>query len=185
MKRKRYVLVAFLLVAVGVLGCGGSKTHDGRNADGTVTVRGKVSVRGSSPGSLILLEGDDGKLYQIQASAMGEELRNLSGMDVYVEAVRLPEYEQLEPVLAVRHYDLLRLPSGERPIIGIVQVNADNVWLLDENYVRWVVIGEFQDVFQTFPGAKVWVVGVTKQTLDTRQESIRTLHITEYGVIRP
>ena len=167
------------------VGCGGSKSVDGRNADGTVNVAGRVSVRGSTVGSLILLEGNDGQIYQIQASAVGEELRNLSGMQVAVEGMLLPEYEDAEPVLAVRHYDLLQLPSGERPKVGIVRVHNEDVWFVDDYEVTWVVIGQFIDVFRTFPGAKVWVVGVTKQSLDTRQSSMRTIHITEYGVIRP
>jgi hypothetical protein len=171
-------------IASIALGCGGPKTQQDTNSDGTVHVRGRISVRGSTPGSLIVLEGQDGKLYEVQASAVGEELRSLDGMNVFVEALVLPGAEQQEPVLSVRYYDLLALPSGETPIVGYVRASQDEVWLYDQNEVAWLISGQFVDVFSTFAGAKVWVVGVTQRKLDTRVSSVRTLFVTEYGVIR-
>jgi len=180
-------LLAALLLALA-LGCAGSQGRKGEvaNADGTIILRGTISERGSRPGSLIVLEATDGRSYIIQASAVGEELRRLAGMRVEIEAVRLPQLsEEDEIVVAARWYDLLQLPSGERPIVGYVGMTQGSVWVRDRSEVIWVIVGSFEEVFRTFVGYKVWVTGVTQQSLDTSQFSSRTILVTEYGVLRP
>ena len=143
-------------------------------------------MRGSNPGSLIMLEGTNGRLYVIQSSAIGEELRRLSGMNIEVEAVQLPDLGgEDEIVLAVRWYDLLALPSGERPIVGYVGTSEGAVWIRDQTETIWIIVGSFEDVFRTFAGHKVWVTGVTTRSLDTAQYSTRSIHVTDYGVLRP
>ena len=181
--------IALVLLAAG---CGGQASgYGGGDADAgtkTVDVRGKLSRRGSTPFSLMLLQSSGGTTYMIQSTRIGDELRNLDGMEVAVTGVLVPNEEDVQ-MLSVMSYDLLRVPSGERPVVGIVfsqrGASAETpVWLVDRNNVYWSMRGDFEDVLKEFVGAKIWVTGVVQRSANTGRASERSILVTEYGVLR-
>jgi hypothetical protein len=174
-----------LLMLLAVAGCGGEAARGGDKEDGEVTVLGQLSRRGSTPFSMVRLQAKDGMSYWIQSTVLGDELRRLVGMEVAVTG-RLVPNEEGENILMVQYYDLLQLPSGEKPIVGIVRVRSGGpVWVFDDNDVQWSLQGDFREVLRSFAGAKVWVTGVVQKKLNVGQGAVRTLLVTEYGVIRP
>ncbi|MEE9270516.1 MAG: hypothetical protein V3V49_09680 [Candidatus Krumholzibacteria bacterium] len=174
-----------LLMLLAVAGCGGNAARGGDKDDGTVTVIGQLSRRGGTPFSMVLLQARDGMSYWIQSTALGDELRQLVGMEVAVTG-RLVRNDEGENILMVQYYYLLRLPSGEKPVVGIVRTRSGGpVWVFDDNNVHWSLQGDFVDVLRSFAGAKVWVTGVVQKKLNVGQGAVRTLLVTEYGVIRP
>ncbi|MFQ5510732.1 MAG: hypothetical protein ACE5EO_02685 [Candidatus Krumholzibacteriia bacterium] len=181
---ERIAAVAAMLLVVG---CGGRAAHDpGERGDGVIDVNGRLSRRGSSPFSLMLLRSAAGRTYMIQSSRLGDELRALDGMDVAVSGFLVPNDENV-PVIAVRRYDVLRVPSGEKPLVGIVRASrAGNnaIWIVDDNDVQWNLRGDFREVLMSFVGAKVWVTGIVERSINVGQGSMRTILVTEYGVIR-
>lgn len=166
-------------------GCGGRQGQAGDSGgidDGIVITNGKISTRGSTPFSLVMLEATDGTLYFVQSSVLGDELRSLVGMDVSVTGRVLPSDDVENPTIDVISYELLALPSGEVPIVGIVRPGG---WIEDNNMVQWILEGDFAGVLRTFVGAKVWVVGVNQRWENRKDSVARVILVTEYGVIRP
>jgi hypothetical protein len=174
------------MIGLGILlaaGCAGSQGNGGKgNVEGDVIVaRGKVSARGSTPFSMLLLEGADGKMYAIESGALTDELRNLDGMDVSVRGTVVPQTGE-HVTLGVISYEILALPSGETPIVGTIRPGG---FIEDTNLIVWVIDGDFAGVLKDFVGAKVWVVGVPMESIERPEATYRVLLVTEYGVIRP
>ncbi len=187
MSKTLSTIIAVGMIALafpGLLGCGGSKGQNGDGgAEGDILVaRGIVSSRGGTPFSLLVLETTAGKLYLIEPSRVADELRSLDGMEVSVRAKILPQAEDEHLAIDVIDYDLLALSSGEIPIVGYIRPGG---MIEDTNMVIWILDGDFKDVLATFVGAKLWVVGVSMQSIDRPEATYRVLLVTEYGVIRP
>ena len=182
-------LMVILLLFVGlVVGCGGGKSQNGEGSgekQEDVVVDGKISMRGSTPFTLLLLEGKDGTNYMIESSRVADELKQLDGMDVTVTAKVLPQIEGETPALSVRYYDLLPLPTGERPIIGVIYTSPpDYVYLRGTDDTNWLIKGDFQSVLMGYATSKVWVVGDKLQPSASNARNIREIYVTQYGVIK-
>jgi hypothetical protein len=170
-----------------VLGCGGSAggKRGAGSAGDTVYIEGQVSLRGSLPFALLLLEARDGKVYMIDVSPKADELKNLQGMAVGVTAKILPDVKGEAPALSVIRYDLLPLPTGEQPVVGIVvSASLENVTMKAEDDSIWELEGSFKTVFLGLEGAKIWVVGEKLSTMNTGQGNFRSINVTEYGIIK-
>lgn len=183
--RLRLVILAVLGgVALVLAGCAGSK----ESKQDVVTARGRVSNRGSTPFSLVMFETTDGRSYVLQSSAIVEELARLEGMDVEVTGIVRPDLEGDTPLFVAEDYDLLPLSSGERPVIGVINVTSNGidryVVLVDRNDVRWIVEGTFAEVLAGFEGSKVWIAGVVKSNVTHGGGTFKMLEVSEYGVIR-
>jgi len=184
-KNLRWALALAMFASVfGVYGCGGTQGQDGDgDVEGNIViVTGVVSSRGGTPFSLLLLETRDGNMYVLEPSHLAEELRNLDGMEVRIRGSIVPMPEEQHDGLNVISYELLALPSGETPIVGVIRSGA---LIEDENLVTWIMKGEFHDVLSSFIGAKVWIVGVPMEWIDRPEGRYRVIQVTEYGVIRP
>jgi hypothetical protein len=179
------VCVVLAIALVGLWGCGGSKSRNGDDSTpgDTVYVKGKISLRGSTPFELLLLEGDDGVYYMIDSSPLALELKRLEDMMVGVNAMVLPQVKGDAPALSVQSYELLPLATGERPIVGIVGSGlGDTVLIRGEDGRDYVVEGDFKDLFSSYMGAKVWIVGEPRFGTD-RAEGRNTVMITQFGII--
>jgi len=183
----QYFLLSGVVVwcgLVALLGCAGRQGQQGNNngIEGKLIVaRGTISTRGSTPFSMVMLEASDGRIYVIQSSLLGDELRNLVAMDVSVTGKILHNPSFDEPLLDVVSYDLMSLPSGEVPIVGIVRPGG---WIEDDNMMIWMIEGDFAQILHTFVGSKVWIVGVNQRWVNTASGSHRAIAVTEYGLIR-
>jgi hypothetical protein len=182
-------LAAALVLAV-IGGCGGTSGGKGKEAapGETIYVEGHVSLRGNYPFPLLLFEAKDGTVYMIDTSPTAEELRNLDGMAVGVTAKVLPGVKGEAPALSVSNYVLLALPSGDRPVVGIVYATVDQGDIrasiqADDGSV-WIIEGMFRTVFMDLTGAKVWIVGEKVWGNNTHDGDFRAINVTEYGVIR-
>jgi chloramphenicol 3-O-phosphotransferase len=172
-------LAASMLLGAG---CAGSKNDEQGDAEGAiVVVRGKISSQGSTPFALLVLEGSDGKSYAIENSHLADELRSLDGMEVTVRGSVLPRSAE-HVTIDVISYEILALPSGEIPIVGYIRTGG---LIEDSSLVMWMIEGDFADLLRNFVGAKVWVVGVTRETVETPEARYHVILVTEYGVIRP
>lgn len=177
-----------LLATVLIMGCGGNKSQKGDGGNetgGDVMVEGRVSLRGSTPFTLLLLEGKNGTNYMIESSRVADELKRLEGMDIVVTAKVLPKVAGEAPALSVRHYDLLPLPTGERPIVGVIDAYPpDLVYLRASDDTVWSIKGDFQMVLSGYLGAKVWVVGERMQAAAAMDRNVKEIYVTQYGVIK-
>jgi hypothetical protein len=180
-------VIVILSVSLVIGGCGGEKSQkgDGSSAGETVYVKGTVSVRGSTPFELLLLQADDGTVYMIDSSPTAGELKNLDGMEVGVSAMILPDVGGDAPALSVQQYELLPFPTGGRPIIGVITGRSlDEVYLYADDGSTIRLDGDFKALFSGFVGAKVWIVGDTKISAVTTGGNVKTMNVTEYGIIR-
>ena len=181
------ILLLSTVLATGC-GCGGGKSQKGDSdakPQDDVVVDGKISMRGSTPFTLLLLEGKDGTNYMIESSRVAEELKQLDGMDVTVTAKILPQIEGDTPALSVKYYDLLPLPTGERPIIGVIfSSSPDQVYLRGNDGTNWLIKGDFQSVLIGYATSKVWVVGDRLQPSASLDHQVRDIYVTQYGVIK-
>ena len=179
------VLFCFL-VLVGVPACGGSSAGKKQKADpgDTIYVEGKVSMRGSLPFPILLLEAKDGTIYMIDSSPQAEELKRLDEMAVGVSAKVLPAIGGEAPAISVLSYDLLALPTGEKPVVGVLYASPDGVALRGDDGSAYVIQGDFEAVFKGLSGAKVWIVGEKLVDVNTSRGNVRIIHVTQYGVIR-
>jgi hypothetical protein len=178
-----------LVLSVGIaVGCGGGKSQKGdgeSEPQGDVVVDGKVSLRGSTPFTLLLLEGKDGTNYMIESSRVADELKQLEGMDITVTAKVLPHIESDAPALSVRDYDMLPLPTGERPIVGVItSYPPDIVYLNSKDGTIWSIKGDFRSILLDYTNAKVWVVGDRLQPSASVDRGDREIYVTQYGVIK-
>jgi hypothetical protein len=170
------------ILAVLLCSCGGTKgmQRDG-NQDNYVTIIGKATQESNTPLAVVLFEARNGELYMVQSSRLGDELRGLVGMSLQISGLILREIEGI-PVITVKWYDMLPLPTGERPIVGYVRQGG---YIITDKDEIWKLEGDFQDVLLSFVGSKVWVAGIVQKRLNTERGSWRVIDVTEYGVISP
>ena len=184
-----FIRIAAVSLVVTALGCGGSRSTKGD--DGLLDISGRVEVGGSSPFALVTIETMDGKIYGVTSNYLSEELRQMSGMNVRVEAVPRTDFDGDVPFIQVRWYELLRFSSGERPVVGIIRAGRPGpdaleqfVYLIDSNDVQWIIEGTFRNVLAGFDGSKVWVAGVVQAQVTTGRGAAKTILVSEYGIIR-
>jgi len=189
--RDRFLLFALAVWSAAgcLLGCGGSASEkrDARSAGETLYVEGKVSLRGSRPFPLLLLESSDGKIYLIDPSPLSQELEQLQEMSVGVRGRMLPEVKMDVPTLSIASYEMLPLSTGQKPLVGtILQATAEGVTMRAQDDSIWRLEGDFKSVFLGLQGAKVWVIGEgdAPSSPNARRDSPRTILVTEYGIIR-
>src|SRR5512139_742333 len=168
---RRAAALAAAVALSWVPGCGGHSGGQVRDAapGETIYVEGKISLRGSRPFPLLLLEAKDGAIYMIDTSPKAEELRNLDGMAVGVTAKVLPGVKGDAPALSVSAYDILPLPSGEKPVVGlVVSATLEQVVMEADDGSLWYLEGGFKRVFIDLAGARVWVVGDRRYANNTK-----------------
>lgn len=178
------VLVIVAAMVLPSLGCAGKGAKGDGDDDDTITLTGKVSRRGSTPFSVLMFQATDQKIYTIQPSLLGDELRRLEDMDVAITGKVVGDTDGIE-ILLVEHYELLQFPTGERPVVGFIRSTASgSVWIIDDMDVYWSITGDFSHILRDFNGAKVWLVGLVRRAVNTGGGAYRSIHVTDYGIIR-
>lgn len=171
------------LLALLVVGCGGKASTQG--PAGTIVIEGTISLRGSTPKPMVFIETKEG----VEMSVRGEddllaELQGLSGFPVAIRGhVKKPD--DRVPSLEALRYELLRLPSGERPVIGMLSVEGSWLVLVAPDGSRYWIRGDLVGAIREYDGAKVWVVGsLGDAAMQTQPRDSIAYWVTGYGVLR-
>jgi hypothetical protein len=182
--RLRFLLAAG---AVAFL-CGGCGTKapieslDARAVGDNVLVEGKIVLRGSMPEPDIFLVMEDGTEVIIDGKEMRSELRNLADMPIAIEGEMKSMRDDM-PRIEARRYELLRWPTGELPLVGLVSVDMDDVVLAASNGKRYWIRGDLVGVIRDYPGAKVWVIGSLGDAGMAAPQGTIAYWVTGYGVL--
>jgi hypothetical protein len=170
------------MTAVATAGCsGGAGLQAGRGrADDRILVKGSIALDRGKIYAIVLLEARDGITYVLHSSRIADELRQLAGMDVALTGTVVRTLQAGRRLFETERYELLALPSGQTPIVGIVRNEDEGVSLMTEEGFVYHLEGE---VPVTSDGMKIWVVGRRRFGVMSLQEG--TLFVTEYGIISP
>lgn len=172
-------------------GCGGKRARavdslEGVDAGKRVRVEGTLSLRGSTPITTPVLEIDSTETVALDSKSpeLLTQLRGLSGMRCAVEGDVLAFVDRNLPRLSVTRYELLALPDGKVPMVGVVSVEDGQVVVTTEAGVRYWIHGNLVGVLTEYAGAHVWVVGDIFDTDSMmRPKKSTPLTATGYGVI--
>ena len=184
-------IAAIVLLVLFISGCGGTKSRKAASLDTAetgdiVSVEGRLSLRGSAPFPMLMLEIEKNGVVVIESTELKTELKSLSGMDVSVEGVVLPSLDNATPVINVESYELLLLPSGDLPMVGRILIENGQCLLVAWDNKRYWIRGDFSDVFKDFEGAKVWVAGtIGEYALPEQPEDSVPFKVFQYGVLSP
>jgi hypothetical protein len=183
------VILAVTVSLAATAGCGGRKAKRAESfaraqAGDIVIVEGTLTLRGSQPHTLLVLETQSGEDVVIQSGDIQRELKRLAGMKVSVEGKVLPSIDGETPLVSAVAYELLALPSGEVPVVGVLTV-VDGACVLGlADGTRYWIRGEFSDLIRDFANAKMWVVGtVGDAALPEKPEGTVPIWVTGYGVL--
>jgi len=180
--------LVFVLIAAAALSIGGGchekqalKTDSLASAAVGEVVRfeGALSLRGSQPFPLLVLELDDGSAIRIESKTLQGELESLSGMNVAVEGDVMPPIDKM-PVVNATRYEMLRLPSGELPLVGEVSIAGDHCILTERDGTAHWIRGTLTPVIREYAGARIWVVGTVGEEAAGHAKSY---WVTGYGVL--
>ena len=180
------LIPVLLLLMFGVVcgGCGGKNSQHAASKDiyktGThVELTGTISVRGSTPATMVILETDDDEICTIQSSAITDELAVLAGVRVRVEGIVRSPGSDGPILLDPSDYHILTLESGETPIVGWITKMDEDLFLTDKEAAEWRITGDLISILSGFEGSKLWVVG-KKREMDASSREIR---VTGYGIL--
>jgi hypothetical protein len=186
------VTVALALVAlVATPGCGGKRAHhvsslEGIDAGKHVRIEGTLALRGSTPVTTSVLEIDSTEAVPLDSKKPGllAQLKGLAGMRCAIEGEVLPFVDQNLPRLSATRYELLPLPDGRVPIIGIASLEEGQCVVTTDKGKRYWIHGELVGVLNEYAGARVWVAGDVFDTdAKTRPKKSTPLTATGYGVV--
>ncbi len=180
-----------LLIAAATSGCAGKRASHVQSLDGVeagkhVRVEGTLSLRGSTPITTPVLEIDSTEAIPLnsKSASIMSQLRGLSGMRCAVEGDVLPFVDHNLPRLAATRFELLPLPDGKQPILGIASVEDGQVIVTTESGQRYWIRGDLVGALTEYDGARVWIVGDVFDTdVDTRPKKSTPLTATGYGVV--
>lgn len=195
--KKYYVrsalILPVLMLALGIAGCAGSKAHRETSAGDAaeaavvgelVRVEGVLSLRGSAPHTMLVLEIDEDDVVLIESKTIQAELKSLTGMKVAVEGESMPAIDGKTPLINAVRYSMLRLSSGELPVVGTLSVKNDKCILEGGDGTRYWIRGDFVGVIKDFDGAKIWIIGALGDlSLPEKPEGTIPYWVTGYGVI--
>ena len=163
----RWKIAGAMVVFIGLLptraaaGVRTVKDLEGIPAGTRARVEGTMSFRGSTPFTILVLETEAGAVVALESRVPGlqRELRGLGGLRVAVEGAVLPRIDPGPPRLDAERYDLLPLPGGERPIVGVLEREDDACIVTTRENKRYWILGELAPALCDYVGARVWIVG--------------------------
>ena len=178
-----------LCVCVLAAGCGGVRTVnslDGVATGERVRMEGTLSMRGSTPLTVMVLEvpGHGEVTLKPHDASVETQLRSLDGMRVALDgdaAARLdPKIARLE----VMHCELVSPPGGGTPVNGVIAMENGACVLIADDGKRYWMVGDLAPALCQHAGARVWVVGKkAKHAEGTRPRESTPFTPTGYGVM--
>jgi hypothetical protein len=172
------LVVLVTLVGIFVGACGGNK-----GIRPVSRYEGKLATRGNDPKPQLMLELDDGGLVEIRSKDLQVELTALAGLRVAVEGDITDRGKDDMPIFDARRYYLLRLPSGEMPLVGTLAVDGEDLVLTGTDGVRYWIRGDFAAALRAFDQGKVWVVGSFSDATGDGPPGARPYWVTGYGIL--
>jgi hypothetical protein len=184
-----FAIAVVALVACGLGGCAGGfkvveNADDIREGD-HVSVAGTVSMRGSTPFSTVVLELPAGGVVSVYSENddIMAELRGLAGLQCQVEGLAGAPLSGT-PRLEATGYQLLPLPSGELPIVGVLSMEDGQYLLETAKKKRYWIRGDLAGAVAEYVGARVWIVGIKTDTdAPGRPDKTTPFTVTGYGLI--
>ena len=155
--------VAALVTIVAFLaaGCGTKAPIESLDASVVgdhVLVEGKLELRGSMPHPDMFLMMADGTQVIIESMKLRDELRNLGGLPIAIEGEMKSMRDDI-PRIEAKRYELLRLDTGEIPLVGFLAVQGNDLLLDATNGKRYWIRGDLMGVIRDYNGAKIWIIG--------------------------
>lgn len=184
-------VLASLLAVAACDGCGGGRVKvDDDMADleegQRVSVDGVLSLRGSTPFTTLVLETETGTVLTIESEedALMTELRGLVGLTCEVDGKVMTPLTPGSPRIAASAYQLLPLPSGEMPIVGMLASENGECVLESHDGRRYWIRGDLAGAICEFAGARIWIVGERTDTdAPNRPKKSTPFTPTGYGVL--
>jgi hypothetical protein len=178
-------LLAAALIALA--GCGPKvsvEEVDGKVTGDLVHVEGELQLRGNMPQpELILVTAGAGQQIKITSDELRDELRSLAGMPIAVEGELKRKSDDL-PRIEAKRYQLLRLATGEQPLVGMLSLEEGECVLSAGDGKRYWIRGDLTGVIRDYGGAKIWVVGSKGDAADASQPRGTVAYwVTGYGVL--
>jgi hypothetical protein len=187
--RVTVALVVLSLFAGATAHAGGTRTVksiSGIEPGTRVRIEGTVSIRGSTPLTILVLETKDGEALTLGPHSPGIEqaLKNLDGMRVGVEGEVLEPMGPTLPQLRVEKYQILAPAGAGDPIIGLATLENSSCVLTTDEGTRYWIVGELAPALCEHAGARVWMVGKKAKRGDgSRPAKSTPFTPTGYGVI--
>jgi hypothetical protein len=187
----RLATVMLGVFLAGTAGTTGGATRSVNSLDGMATgervkIEGTLSIRGSTPLTVLVLEiPDHGEITLKPHDADVEtQLRSLDGMHVVLEGEVAARLDPDVPRLEVMRCDLVAPPGGGNPVSGVITIeNGACIFTTDEGKRYWMV-GDLAPALCQHAGARVWIVGKKAKHADgTRPRESTAFTPTGYGVI--
>jgi hypothetical protein len=182
------VIVAAAVTLGAAPGCGGGKAArvnplEKAAVGEVVHFEGTLSLRGSQPVPILVLELDDDAVVRVASKTLQGELESLSGMPVAIEGDVMPPMDKT-PVVNVTRYEMLRLPSGELPVVGVITNVGDNLILTERDGKRHWIRGSLVSILREYGGARIWVVGSAgHEGLTVEPKGAMSYWVTGYGIL--
>jgi hypothetical protein len=176
-----------LLAAVAA--CGGVHTVrslDGIATDTRVRVDGTLSMRGSTPLTIMVLEvpGADEITLKGHDVDIETQLKSLDGMHVVVDGAVMPRLDPAVPRLDVLHCELVAPPGGGNPVYGVISVENGACVLTTDDGKRYWLVGDLAPALSQHAGARVWLVGKKARHADgTKPRESTAFTPSGYGVM--
>jgi predicted nucleic acid-binding protein len=186
MRARAWIFLLMLLAACAAqAGTRHVKSLDGI-AEGTrVRIEGMLSMRGSTPLTILVLEVNGAAItLKPHDQDIQQALRSLDGLRVALEGQVIPRFDPEIARLEVDHYELLAPPGAGDPIIGVVALENGACVLTTDQDKRYWIVGDLAPALCQHAGARVWMVGKKSKHGDgTRPRESTAFTPTGYGVI--
>ncbi len=131
-----------------------------------VSVDGVLSLRGSTPFTTLVVQMENGTVVAIDSDddAMMTELRGLTGLTCEIQGKVVTPMTPGTAEIKATSYEVLPLPTGELPIVGLLSSEGDQVVLTTTKGKRYWIRGKLAGAIQEYVGARIWIVGARTDT---------------------
>ena len=178
--------VLLLMVSSARAGTRSVQSLDALATGSRVRVEGALSMRGSTPFTIMVLEVPGAAEITLTAHNVDidRQLRSLDGLRVALEGAVLPRFDPEVPRLDVDRCELLTAPGGGNPISGIITIENGACVLSTDEGKRYWIVGDLAPALCQHVGVRVWMVGKkTKRGDGTRPRESTAFTPTGYGVM--
>ncbi len=179
--------IATLGLAVLFVGCAGSgkpKYRPDATAIGEfLEVAGTLDRFGSTPFTDLILTAPHTEVMIDRGSATYGQLEALTEMQVLVRGEIIATDQVV--TLNVHDFDLLALPNGDVPVLGMLGEEQGKLVLTHRVGDRYWLRGDLADALRSHVGLIVWVIGEQGDAaLPDKPKKSVPFKVTGYGVVR-